>query len=177
VFGVSGVEFMVILLVALIVLGPEKLPDAVRKTGRVVGELRRMSNGFQAELRDALDEPYKEVKGTFDSARQTLKDTAGAVTSGFDMTPTAAKPAAPTTTEPPAPTEPAVPAAAASEPVEPAVEPPTPPDGELAAKGTTSVESAASAPADPDPDDTPDPVAVEAAAPRPIPPGAPPLAS
>lgn len=83
-FGVSGVEFLVILLVALIVLGPEKLPDAVRKTGRVIGELRRMSNGFQSELRSALDEPYKEVKGTFDSARQSLKDTAGSVTSGFD---------------------------------------------------------------------------------------------
>lgn len=91
---------MVILLVALIVLGPEKLPDAVRKTGRVVGELRKMSSGFQAELRDALDEPYREVKGTFDTARQTLKDTASSVKSGFDLTPDASTPVSPS--QPPA---------------------------------------------------------------------------
>ena len=103
-FGVSGVEFLVILLVALIVLGPEKLPDAVRKTGRVVGELRRMSNGFQAELRDALDEPYREVKGTFDSARQSLRDTAASVTPSLDP-----KPDAPTATPPVAPAEAATP--------------------------------------------------------------------
>ncbi len=174
---------MVILLVALIVLGPEKLPDAVRKTGRVVGELRRMSNGFQAELRDALDEPYKEVKGTFDSARQTLKDTAGAVTSGFDTTPGASKPAAP--------------GAAATEPVATAVTEPAaesertePISPERAADSTATVESTASAPAEgarpADPTDTADATpsevpetdgAADAAPSRPIPPGAPPLAS
>lgn len=167
---------MVILLVALIVLGPEKLPDAVRKTGRVVGELRRMSNGFQAELRDALDEPYKEVKGTFDSARQTLKDTAGAVTSGFDMTPTASKPAASAAvTEPTAPATAAVDGATESQP-----EAPTPPDPEPAANGAAPVESAASAPAE-NPEATPadasEAAAADAAPPRQIPPGAPPLAS
>jgi sec-independent protein translocase protein TatB len=103
VFGVSGVEFMVILLVALIVLGPEKLPDAVRKTGRVVGELRKMSSGFQAELRDAFDEPYRDVKGTVDSARQTLKDTANSVTSGFDTKSVSSSPAAKPAPSAPAP--------------------------------------------------------------------------
>ena len=58
----AGGELVVILLVALIVLGPDKLPDAIRKVGRVYGELRRMSSGFQAELRDALDEPMREVR-------------------------------------------------------------------------------------------------------------------
>lgn len=54
-------EVLVILLVALLVLGPEKLPEAARKIGQVLGELRRMSAGFQAELRDAMQEP---VEGT-----------------------------------------------------------------------------------------------------------------
>src|SRR3954451_20437612 len=60
---------MVILLVALVVLGPDKLPDAIRRVGRVYGELRRMSNGFQAELRDAFDEPIREMRSTMDVAR------------------------------------------------------------------------------------------------------------
>ncbi len=48
-------ELLVILLVALIVLGPAKLPEAARKLGQAMNEFRRMSSGFQTELRDALD--------------------------------------------------------------------------------------------------------------------------
>ncbi len=54
-FNVGGGELLVILLIALIVLGPDKLPEAARKVGRVTAELRRMSNGFQQEIRQAMD--------------------------------------------------------------------------------------------------------------------------
>ena len=66
-FNVSGGELVVILLVALIVLGPDKLPEAIRKFGRVYGELRRMSQGFQSEIREALDEPMREVRDTMNT--------------------------------------------------------------------------------------------------------------
>ena len=56
-FNVGTPELLVILLVALIVLGPNKLPDAARQVGKFVGEMRRMSTGFQSELRDAMQEP------------------------------------------------------------------------------------------------------------------------
>jgi sec-independent protein translocase protein TatB len=56
-FNVGGGELLVIMLIALIVLGPQRLPDAVRQVGRVVGEVRRVSSGFQQELKDAFDEP------------------------------------------------------------------------------------------------------------------------
>jgi sec-independent protein translocase protein TatB len=55
-FNIGGGEFLVIALIALIVLGPQRLPDAARQLGKVMGELRRVSNGFQAELKGALDE-------------------------------------------------------------------------------------------------------------------------
>ena len=55
-FNVGGGELLVIVLVALIVLGPQRLPDAVRTVGRVVGEMRRISSGFQQELRDAFED-------------------------------------------------------------------------------------------------------------------------
>jgi len=54
-------EVLLILVVALVVLGPEKLPGAARQAGRWVGEMRRMSSGFQAELRDALQEPVDQT--------------------------------------------------------------------------------------------------------------------
>lgn len=63
-FNVGTPELLVILLVALIVLGPNKLPDAARQVGKYMGEFRRMSSGFQNELRDAMQEPVSSVKET-----------------------------------------------------------------------------------------------------------------
>jgi Tat protein translocase TatB subunit len=55
-FNIGGGELLVIVLIALIVLGPQRLPDAMRTFGRVVGEVRRISSGFQQELRDAFED-------------------------------------------------------------------------------------------------------------------------
>src|SRR5688572_21103178 len=54
------------MLLALIVLGPQRLPDAARQVGKAMGELRRLSSGFQAELKQALDEtnPVTTVDGS-----------------------------------------------------------------------------------------------------------------
>ncbi len=54
-FNIGGGELIVILLIALIVLGPQRLPDAARQIGKTMGELRRLSTGFQNEMRSALD--------------------------------------------------------------------------------------------------------------------------
>ena len=48
-----------ILVVALVVLGPEKLPGAARQIGNVIRQFRRISTGFQQELQNALDEPLE----------------------------------------------------------------------------------------------------------------------
>lgn len=60
-FNVGGGEVLVVLLVALIFLGPHRLPDAARQVGKFMAEMRRMSNGFQSELRNALDEPLQST--------------------------------------------------------------------------------------------------------------------
>jgi sec-independent protein translocase protein TatB len=59
-FNIGGGELLVIVLIALIVLGPQRLPDAMRTFGRVVGEVRRISSGFQQELRDAFEDSERE---------------------------------------------------------------------------------------------------------------------
>jgi sec-independent protein translocase protein TatB len=64
VFNLQGSEIVVILLLALVVLGPEKLPDAVRKFTQTYAELKKMSTGFQSELKSALDEPMREMRET-----------------------------------------------------------------------------------------------------------------
>jgi sec-independent protein translocase protein TatB len=69
VFNLQGSEIIVILLLALVVLGPEKLPDAVRKFTQTYSELKKMSNGFQSELKSALDEPMREMRETANLVR------------------------------------------------------------------------------------------------------------
>ncbi len=49
---------------ALIVLGPNKLPEVARQVGKAMGEIRKLSAGFQAELRDALEEPVASQPST-----------------------------------------------------------------------------------------------------------------
>ncbi len=70
-FNLQGSEIIVILLLALVVLGPEKLPDAIRKFSQTYGELKKMGNGFQSELKSALDEPMREMRETADLVRRS----------------------------------------------------------------------------------------------------------
>ena len=65
--NLGGGEILVILLVALIVLGPTKLPAAVRQAGRFMGEIRRIGQGFQQELREAA-KPLAEATETIKAA-------------------------------------------------------------------------------------------------------------
>lgn len=55
-FNLGAGEVLVILLLALIVLGPQRLPDAARQVGRFTSEIRKLSSGFQAEMKAALEE-------------------------------------------------------------------------------------------------------------------------
>jgi sec-independent protein translocase protein TatB len=71
VFNLQGSEIIVILLLALVVLGPEKLPDAVRKFTKSYSELKKMSSGFQSELKSALDEPMREMRETANLVRDS----------------------------------------------------------------------------------------------------------
>ena len=54
-FNVGPEKLLVVLLVALIVLGPDKLPNAARQIGKYLSEFRRISQGFQQEIRSAID--------------------------------------------------------------------------------------------------------------------------
>jgi sec-independent protein translocase protein TatB len=84
VFNLTGSEIIVILLLALVILGPEKLPEAMRKAGRAYNELRKMANSFQSEVRSVIDEPMNELRGTADMLRDAT-----------DFTGTKKKPATP----------------------------------------------------------------------------------
>ena len=62
-----------LLLVALVVLGPEKLPEAVRKFIKTYAEFKKTVGGFQTEFRDAMDEPMRELRETANAVRDAAK--------------------------------------------------------------------------------------------------------
>lgn len=62
--NLGGAEILVILLVALLVLGPDKLPGAARSVGRGLSHLRRLSSGFEQEIRSAMGEADASAAAT-----------------------------------------------------------------------------------------------------------------
>lgn len=52
-FGIGSGELLLILLIALFVLGPERMPRVARDIGRVVGDLRRTSDELREEFLNA----------------------------------------------------------------------------------------------------------------------------
>ncbi len=93
-FGVGAEEFIAILVVALIVLGPERLPIAMRQVGRWARRLRDMSREFReefaeefsiiqeemGELRREAEETRSELAEIRRELGQTVQETADEVT-------------------------------------------------------------------------------------------------
>lgn len=76
--NIGGMEVLFVMVVALIVLGPTKLPEAARHVGRWVTEIRRISAGFQREFREAIQEPIIEAearaRGAVESTKKAVAD-------------------------------------------------------------------------------------------------------
>ena len=88
-FNLSGSELIFLVLIALVVLGPDKLPEAIRKATKAYNDFKKMAGGFQDEMRTLLEEPMREMRETADLVKSSAMFDPQA-----DVKPTAAKPAA-----------------------------------------------------------------------------------
>lgn len=70
VFNIGGGEILVVLLIAMVVLGPERLPKAARDIGRAIAEFRRITSGVQSDLRDAMG--AEEFRESMESLRSVV---------------------------------------------------------------------------------------------------------
>jgi len=98
-FGMSGSELLIIAILALVLLGPERLPGVARTLGRVGRELRTVANGLKAEVQAGLgdDSELGRTAGqTMREVRQAADGLRAMVMSGLDEGGRGAAPAAPT---------------------------------------------------------------------------------
>src|SRR5262245_43271248 len=57
-FGIGMTEMIVIFVIALIVLGPKRLPELARTLGRTLAEFRRTASDLRREFSDVTDDAH-----------------------------------------------------------------------------------------------------------------------
>lgn len=87
-FDIGFSEMMVIAVIALVVLGPEKLPRVARTVGHLLGRMQRYVNDVKADINrevelDELRKLQQEMQSTAQSIEQTVKGEFNAVESEF----------------------------------------------------------------------------------------------
>src|SRR6516162_8204857 len=66
-FGIDFSEILVIFVIALVVLGPERLPKLAATIGRWLGRARSMARQFREQLEHEASRLQQETKGVHDS--------------------------------------------------------------------------------------------------------------
>src|SRR5438874_9883694 len=68
-------EMLFIFLLALIVVGPRRLPELARQFGRIMAEIKRASNDFQAQVQDEVRQ--LEIEETASKIGKKFEETIG----------------------------------------------------------------------------------------------------
>jgi sec-independent protein translocase protein TatB len=73
VFGIGVPEAMVIAVVALLVFGPDRLPDFARQAGRMVRQVRTLTRQARDDIRSELGPEYAEFELTDLDPRRAIR--------------------------------------------------------------------------------------------------------
>ncbi len=60
-FGLSGEKLLILGLLAVFILGPERLPGYAKSLANLVKSLRKMSENAKSQLKEELGDEYEEV--------------------------------------------------------------------------------------------------------------------
>jgi len=71
-FGIGMPELLLLLAIALIVVGPKKLPELARALGRGIAEFKKATNELKESLETNTD--FSELKKGFDEIQDTTID-------------------------------------------------------------------------------------------------------
>jgi len=76
-FGIGSTELIVILIVALIVIGPAKLPEMAKSLGKALGEFRRVSTDVKRTIEMEAEQAEQKEK-TAQAKKELFPETAKA---------------------------------------------------------------------------------------------------
>ena len=88
-FDISFTELMVVGVVALVVIGPEKLPKVARTIGHLVGKAQRYVNDVKSDIQREVDlDEFRKMKDHVEQAAQSvqssLQETQSTLTKPFE---------------------------------------------------------------------------------------------
>ena len=85
-FGVGFSELVVILVVALVVIGPERLPKVARTFGHLLGRLQRYINGVKAEIsREVAAEEFRQLQQKINQEVLSAEQATNKIAQGLDQ--------------------------------------------------------------------------------------------
>ena len=71
---IGMMELVVIFIVALLVIGPDKLPSYAKKLGNALREFRKASDDMTKDIRESVVEPLEEAQKPLREAMEPLED-------------------------------------------------------------------------------------------------------
>ena len=71
-FGIGMPEMLLIMAIALIVIGPKKLPDLAKSLGRAFGEFKRATSELKASI--DLDDDFQDISSTVDDVNNDIRE-------------------------------------------------------------------------------------------------------
>jgi len=56
-FNITGGEMLIILVVALVILGPDRIPEVAKSAGRMISKVKGFTEGMQSSVSGVMDDP------------------------------------------------------------------------------------------------------------------------
>lgn len=83
-FGIGMPELILILVVALVVVGPRKLPEMARSLGKAMGEFKKATGEMNRAINfdDNFKKPFQEVKEEVESVKEGASSRAASENAG-----------------------------------------------------------------------------------------------
>ena len=80
-------EILLLMVFALIIFGPKRLPDIARQVGRFVGEIRRVAGDFEREVREVAEPFHRELTAAADPEEAAIRqaEADADVASAYDL--------------------------------------------------------------------------------------------
>src|SRR3954468_22406785 len=86
IFGLGPLEILLIVVLALIVFGPAKLPEIMGQVGRAIGDFRRATSELSDEFNRTIQAELNETKQTIEETKSALTEVRSAVDSTVQET-------------------------------------------------------------------------------------------